>query len=163
MSYRLIRLAMAVCLVAALLSPPALAQQTGSQAAAAGQPRIEVCKLLPKAEVKKYLPWMDALDQMPIEEEAVGAGSSCNYPTVHVQVLQFSQGFIDAVRKSGPLEPISGVGDEAYLRNNKNRYAELVVKVGTRLLTLQADIDDSIETIKPKVIELAKAYVAKLR
>ncbi len=129
-----------VCLVTAivgwLLSRPVLAQQNGLQTPSTEQ-RIEVCELLSKEEVKKYLPWIPALDQMPIQEEAVGTGSSCNYPTVDVQVLQFSQGFIDAVRKSGALEPIAGVGDEAYLRNNKNRYAELMVEIGPRLLTLQ--------------------------
>ena len=100
---------------------------------------------------------------MPIEEEAVGTGSSCNYPTVHVQVLRFSQSFIEALRKSGPLETISGVGDEAYFRNNKNRYAELMVRVDERLLTLQADGDGKMETVRVKVIDLAKIYVAKLR
>ena len=125
---------------------------------------MEVCKLISKQDVKKHLPWIDALDQMPIEEEAVGtSGSSCNYPTVHVQVLPFSRGFIDAARKSGAVETVSGVGDEAYFRNNKNRYAELFVKVGSRILTLQADVDDGIEAVKPHVIELARLYITKLR
>jgi hypothetical protein len=126
--------------------------------------QVEVCKLVPKDEVKRHLPWIDALDQLPIEEEAIGtSGSSCNYPTVFVQVLQFSQGSIDALRKDGPLETISTVGDEAYFRNNKNRYAELMVKVGPRMLTLQADGEGKMDTVKPKVIELAKVYVAALR
>ena len=123
-------LAIAVGFVGVLLSQEVSAQQEGSQPSAAEGQRVEVCKLLPKEEVKKYLPWINALDQMPIEEEAVGTGSSCNYPTVHVQVLRFSQSFMEALRKSGPLDTISGVGDEAYFRNNKDRYAELMVKVG---------------------------------
>ena len=39
----------------------------------------------------------------------------------------------------------------------------LVFKVGEQLLTLQADVDDGIEPVKPKVLELANAVVAKLR
>jgi hypothetical protein len=135
-----------------------------TQAPPAGPPRINVCSLLPKEEVKKHLPWIAALDQMPIEEEAIGAnGSSCNFPTVHVQVLPFSQGMIDAARKAGAQESISGIGDEAYFRNNKNRFAEIFVKVGQRVLTLQADADDGIEKVKPGVLNLAKVYVTKLR
>ena len=125
---------------------------------------IEVCKLVPKEQVKTHLPWIDALDALPIEEEAIGnAGSSCNYPTVFVQVLPFSQQSIEAVRNESPLEPISEVGDEAYFRNNDNRYAELMVRVGTRMLTLQADGEGKMDTVKPKVVELAKVYVAALR
>lgn len=147
-----------------VLSLPLAAQQKG-QASSGGPQRVQVCSLVAKAEVKKHLPWMDALDQMPVEEEPVGAnGSSCNYPTVHVQVLPYTPNFIESMKKSGPLEPITGVGDEAWFHNNKNRFAELTVKVGPRLLTLQADADDGkMDAVKPKVISLARVYVAKLR
>ncbi len=147
-----IRLAVVAAGISALLAQPAWAQP------------VEVCKLVPKDEVKRHLPWIAALDQLPIEEEPIGiSGSSCNYPTVFVQVLPFSQGSIDALRKEGPLEPIAAVGDEAYFRNNKNRYAELMVRVGPRMLTLQADGEGKMDAAKLQVIELAKAYVAALR
>jgi hypothetical protein len=55
------------------------------------------------------------------------------------------------------------LGDEAYFRNNKNMFAEVFVRVGQRLLTLQADADDNVAAVKPKVIGLAREYVAKLR
>ena len=141
-----------------LLPGPALSQ-------AAPQP-IKVCPLVSKADVKKNIPWKDVLDQMPVDEEAVGTtGSSCNYPTVHVQVLAFRQSFIDTMGKDTKLDPVSGVGDAAWFRNNKNRFAELAVKVGPRLLTLQADIPDggTIESVKPGMLNLAKLYVGKLR
>lgn len=145
-----------------VLSLPLAAQQKGQ--ASSGGSRVQVCSLVAKAEVKKHLPWMDALDQMPVADEPVGAtGSACEFPTVRVQVLAYTPNFIEAMKKSGPLEPISGVGDEAWFHNNKNRYAELTVKVGPRLLTLQANADDGIDLVKPKVISLAKVYVAKLR
>ncbi len=126
--------------------------------------QVKVCELVPKEEVKRHLPWIAVLDQMPLEEEPIGtSGSSCNYPTVFVQVLPFNQGSIDALRQDGPLETVSGVGDEAYFRNNKNRYAEVMVRVGRRLLTLQADGEGKMDTVKPQVIELAKVYVVTLR
>ena len=126
--------------------------------------KISACALVPKEEVKKHLPWMPLLDQMAVEEEPIGKdGSSCNYPSVFIQVLPFSQRMIDSARKKGGLEPISGLGDEAYFHNNRDRYAELYVKTGQHLLTLQANVQGKIEAVKPGVLNLAKVLVAKLR
>ena len=126
-------------------------------------PKISACSLVPKEQVKQFLPWLPALDQMAVEEEAIGTyGSSCNYPSVFIQVLPFSQGTIDSARKNGRLEPIREVGDEAYFHNNRDRYAELYVKVGTHLLTLQANVHDKIESVKPGVLGLAKLLADKL-
>ena len=145
----------AVGLLSALSSQPQAAQ---------APPRIAVCTLVPKEEVKKHLPWQAFLDQMPITEEPIGAsGSSCNYPTADIQILPFTQSFLDSMRKSGATESIPGLGDEAYFHNNANRFAELYVKVGKYLLTLQANVDGDIESVKPGVLNLAKAFVAKLR
>ena len=51
--------------------------------------------------------------------------------------MPFSQRMIDAAKKRDKLESVSGVGDEAYFHNNKDRYAELYVKTGKYLLTLR--------------------------
>lgn len=141
------------------------AQAKPPQPAPAGGPqKVAVCKLLPTAEVKKHLPWKPLLDQFPPEEEAVGAwGSSCNYPSVMIQVLPFSQQMIDAASKKGRLEPISGIGEEAYFHNNLNRYAELYVKSGKYLLTLQSSWDGKDAAVKSGTLSLAKALLAKLR
>jgi hypothetical protein len=140
------------------------AQARTSQPATAAGSRIRVCSLLPKEEVKKHVPWLPVLDQMPIEEEPVGvSGSSCNYPSVFIQVLPFSQRTIDMARQQGGLEPLTGIGDEAYFHNNKNLYAEVFVKVGNQLLTLQANLQGEMAVVKPGVLNLAKALVAKLR
>ena len=141
-------------------SVPAITQQPPQ----AGPPKISACSLVPKEQVKQHLPWIPALDRMAVEEEAIGKyGSSCNYPSVFIQVLPFSQGTIDSARKNGGLEPIREVGDEAYFHNNRNRYAELYVKVGTHLLTLQANVDGKIESVKPGVLNLGKVLADKLR
>ena len=128
-------------------------------------PQVKVCSLLPASEVKRIIGGSKTFDMFPPEEEAVAGGSSCNYAGVLVQVIPFSQGTIDAARKTRSLEAISGVGDEAYLYDNRGNYAELYVKVGPRLLTLQRDIGmgQTIASVRPQVMELAKALVAKLR
>jgi hypothetical protein len=138
---------------------PIQAQQKGTPA-----PRVEVCKLIPKPEVRKFLPWHDVVDRMAVEDEPVGAtGSACEFATVRVQVLTWTPSLIESARKSGPLETIAGVGDEAYFHNNRDRYAELYVRVGSRILTLQASADGKMAEVKAKTIELAKVYVTKLR
>jgi hypothetical protein len=126
---------------------------------------MKVCGLLPKAEVKSLIGGGKVFDMFPPEEEAIPGGSSCNYGGVMVQVMAFTQGTIDAIKKLGPLETITGVGDEAYLRNNPAGYAELYVKVGARILTLQRDLDPgkTVADVKPGVLALARALVAKLR
>jgi hypothetical protein len=146
----------------ALSAPSSLLAQT----TASGQPsssQIHACSLLSKEEVKEHLPWPDFLDQMPAEEESLGPrGTACNYPSVYIQLLRFSQGLIDSVRALEGTEAVDGIGDEAYFHNNKDRYAEVLVKVGESMFTLQANADRGIEVVKPEALKLASAIVEKL-
>ena len=152
MSQSSLRVAAVAVYAIVQLSVPVSAQQ------------VEACKLVPKEQVKKHVPWIALLDDVPLEEAAIGtSGSSCNYPTVFVQVLPFNQGTVDALRKEGALETVGGVGDEAYFRNNKDRYAELLVRVGARMVTLQADGEGKMDAAKSGVIELARLYATALR
>jgi hypothetical protein len=61
------------------------------------------------------------------------------------------------------LETVGGVGDEAYFYNNGDQYAELYVRVGEHLLTVQANVNDTVDGVKPGTLNLAKALVVKLR
>lgn len=128
---------------------------------------VEVCALVPLAEVKTLAPWAPHIDPFAqAEEEAIGStGSSCSYPTAHVQVMAFNQRMLDAARKAAPLEPVQGVGDEAWIRNNRDLFAELYARVGPHLLTVQTDIGtgETFDSRKPALIALAKAFAAKLR
>jgi hypothetical protein len=139
---------------------------SGQRAGAAYQ-AVKVCPLVSVAEVKKIAPWAPQLDQFATaEEETVGAsGSSCNYPTVLVQVLEYRPQTIDTLRKSGPLETVAGIGEEAYARDNRGKFAEVVARVGPHLLTVQFDIgtNQTYATAKPTAIELAKLFASRLR
>jgi hypothetical protein len=161
----------AIALFAAVLlfdsqaSPPA-ARGGGAVAQGAQSVRVAACKLLSKDEVKKILPWAAMFDQMPIEEEPIGiAGSSCNYPSATVQVLAYTPRFFDEVRKLGKLEPLTGIGDEAYFFADPRGYADVYSKVGNRIVTVQATPGpgQKLESLKPGAITLVKALVAKLR
>ena len=146
------------------LLPLAAQSKPPQPAPAGGAQRVAACKLLPTAEVKKHLPWRPQLDQFPPEEEAIGtSGSSCSYPSVMIQVLPFSQRMLDAAHKKGGLEKVTGIGEEAYFHNNLNRFAELYVKTGTYLMTLQSNWDGKDPSVKAGTLSLAKALLPKLR
>jgi hypothetical protein len=105
-------------------------------------------------------------DQMQIEEEPIGAtGSSCNYPSATIQILAYSPRFFDEARKLGKLEPVTGLGDEAYFFADPRGYADLYARAGNRIVTVQATPGpkEKIEALKPGVIALTKALIAKLR
>ena len=126
--------------------------------------RVNACSLLTRDEVKKLVPWAPMLDQFPTDEESIGtSGSACSYPGVHIQVLSFSPGTIEAARKRGKLESLSGVGDEAYLYENPNGYLELYARVGKHLVTIQKSVraDEKMESVRSGVVALAKALAAK--
>ena len=126
--------------------------------------RIAACSLLTKAEVRKHLPWNDIVDRMPPEEEAVGAaGSSCNYPSVFIQVFPVGRLVRGQPSTEPGWQPVAGIGDEAWFRPNGTDYAELYVKTATHTLTIQANADGKVDAVKPGTLSLAKALLAKLR
>jgi hypothetical protein len=163
---RLTRTLVTVSLAGGLLGASPAERQKPTSPAAQEQ-RVSACSLLPRAEVRKILPWPDLLDQFKDEEEPIGAtGSGCSFPSVYVQILSYGPTFLKSLRDQGEkLEPAPGVGDDAYLRDNKGRWAELYAKVGDRILTLQAGIPPGkkADDLKPALVALGKAYAAKLR
>jgi hypothetical protein len=138
-------------------SPELLSGQASASTA------IRACSILPKEEVKRHVPWEAMFDFLEPEEDAIGdSGSSCSYPTVHVQVLSSSSRILELARERGGLESISGIGDEAYFHNNRDEYAEVYVRAGRYIVTVQADVDDRIETVRPGALNLARALVGRL-
>jgi hypothetical protein len=124
---------------------------------------VRACSLLPKEEVKRHVPWEAMFDFMEPEEDAIGdSGSSCSYPSVEIQVLPSSSRIIEIARQRGGLEGLSGIGDEAYFHNNSDEYAEVLVRAGRYILTVQANVDDRIEATRPRALNLARALVASL-
>jgi hypothetical protein len=154
---RVTRAMIAVVIAVSVYSPLPLQAQKAPQ-------RIAACSLLPKAEVRKHLPWNDIVNGMAPEEEAVGtAGSSCNYPSVFIQVFPVGR----LVRGQPSTEPgwqaVAGLGDEAWFRPNGTNYAELYVKTATHTVTIQAIANGNVEAVRPGAVSLAKALLAALR
>lgn len=126
--------------------------------------RVAACSLLPKAEVKKHLPWNAIVDSMAPEEEPVGAaGSSCNYPSVFIQVFPVGRLVKGQPSTEPGWQPVAGIGEEAWFRPNRTNYAELYVKTASHTLTIQANADGNVEKVKPGTLSLARALLATLR
>lgn len=155
----LLRIVAVVGVVSGVTLQPDIAAQSSAAS-------IKVCQLLPRAEVEKLINGNQVFDTIAPEEEPLGNyGSSCNYPGVMIQVMPFLLSTIDTARKRGRLEPVSGVGDEAWLYENLAGYAELYVRIDKRFLTIQRDIPmgQTLTSVRPGVMALANALVAKLR
>jgi hypothetical protein len=142
----------------------------GSHAASQTQARkVSACSLLTMEEVKQFAPWPPQLDQFKPQEDVMANGSGCSYPSVYIQVMSMPESgwkrWLDGL-KDETLEPVSGIGDEAFIRDNKKRFAELCAKVGGQVITVQYDLDENqgetTQSAKPRVIALAKALAAKL-
>jgi len=139
-------------------------------AAAANDSAMHACSVLTRAEVRKHVPWSDQMERIfPQEEEDQFAnGSGCEYPSIRVQVMSSSpeqwQRWVDA-SKNPTVERLAGIGEEAYIRDNKGLFAELYAKSGSRVVSLQKNLQpgETLQASKPQLIALAKAVVAKLR
>lgn len=127
--------------------------------------RLNACTVLSREEVEKIFPWEARLDQGKDIEMAHGEGSVCVYPSVQFFVGKYSPAKIDAARRIGPLIPVSGIGDEAFLQQNGKNWALLYVKAGERWVSIEKDIpvNGTFESLKPPLTALGKAIVAKLR
>ena len=127
---------------------------------------VNVCSLVSLAEMKKLAPWPPDVDQhAKAEGVSLPQRSMCVYPTAQVQVEPYAQQRIDIVRKRVRLDPVAGIGDEAYIGNNSNLFALILAKVGPHLLGVETDIPPgkTFDSVKPTAIEIAKVFVAKLR
>jgi hypothetical protein len=108
----------------------------------------------------------EAFDGAAPREEPLGShGSSCVYPGLMIQVVPFVRASIDAAKARGGLSVILGIGEEAYLYDNRAGYAEIYAKVGPRLLVVQRALlgNGSLDENRPKMIVLARALAGKLK
>jgi hypothetical protein len=141
-----------------------------ARSADAGPATSPACNLLSRAEVKAQIPWASNLDALPLREEPLTNGISCGFPSVVVHVLTLPAAswntWITTFRME-PNEAVAGIGDEAWLRNNRNRHAEFVVRQGTQVVCVLYNYAGSngepFASAKLAVIALGKAYAAKLR
>jgi len=106
---------------------------------------------------------LDLAMQVPPNGDALGAaGSECTYVTL--QVDPFAPGVIEKQVKKDWV-PMSGVGDAAYFRDNGGRWAELYVRTGAHVMTIQMSVPTgrTAASIQPNVVALAKVLLPQLK
>jgi len=154
-----------VALFAAIgcITSHAAASQPRSAGAAAGQPAVRACAVLTRDLVAPFTENKRILDLIPPEEEALGtSGTACEHGAVRLQLFPGRGGKRTLSAKD--LQPISGAGEGGYFRSNPNGYAELMVWTSKHALDLQVSVPSgrTAEAIKPDVVALANAIIAKL-
>jgi hypothetical protein len=143
--------------------PPAAASQTRSGGPAAGQPAVRACAVLTRDLVAPFTENKKMLDLIPPQEEELGtSGTACDYGAVRLQLFPGRGG--KRTFSARDLEPISGAGEGGYFRNNRDRYAELMVWTSRHSLDLQVSVPSgrTAEAMKPDLVALANAIIAKL-
>ncbi len=135
----------------------------------AATPAIRACSLLTGDVVTQVTPYdkaaFDLVMRIPPQEDSVSSsGSACTYGGITMQVDPFAPAVFEKQRGKDWV-PIAGVGDTAYFFDRRGRWAELYVRVGEHVLTIQMDIPmgRTAATVQPNVVALARAILPKLR
>jgi hypothetical protein len=157
------RFAVTLFVAVGCITSQAAASQSRSGDPAAGPPAVRACAVLTRDLVAPFTENKKILDLIPPQEEALGtSGTACEYGAVRLQLFPGRGGKRTLSAKD--LQPIAGAGEGGYFRSNRDRYAELMVWTGKHSLDLQVSVPSgrSAEVIKPDVVALANAIIAKL-
>ena len=156
------------------LSTALLAFAQGPPSAPKGQAAIHACALVSEAEIQRVTGATNRMNTPPSRSDAPNGGTQCNYigldialtPGVNAQNFETNRKSA-AQQRNTTTEPLSGVGDEAYYyvrARTSSSNVGVVFRVGTHQVALGDTVPSgSIETFKPKLVELAKIAAAKLR
>ena len=157
----------------------ALHVATGARSAIAQAPTgktadVHACSLLSDADIVRVTGRPNRLNVPPERTDMPNGVTTCNYvglditlyPRVTPDNFQATRKREEAT-KDVTVESASGVGDEAYFSVRARRSSSnvgIIVRRGTYQVALGDRMPaDSVAWMKPKLVELAKLAVAKLR
>lgn len=149
--------------VVMLLAVSSLTVGAAGAQPASSAPGPRACAVLTRDLVAPLTENKSILDLIPPEEEVLATGgTACEHGAVRLQ-LSPGRGGKRTLTAPG-LQPVQGAGDGGFFRSNQNRYAELAVWTSRHSLDLQVSVPSgrTAEDIKPQVIALANAILAKL-
>jgi len=156
-------------LVMASFAPFGSAPQSGRGAAAASTPAFHACSILTKELLTQHTPLskraFDLSFNPSAHEDAVGkSGSECTNGGVTLTIDGFTAEYFEKTRTK-EWKAVSGIGDTAYFRDNGGRFAELYIRTGSHVFTIQMDVpmDRTSESIQPNAIAMAKEILPKLK
>ena len=146
-----------------ITTPVSASQAPGG--AATGTAAVRACSVLTKEMVAPFSPNKQVLDVIKPTEESMGSGSACNWGGVRLQLFPTPRAKQTRTPPTKDMTPLSGVGETAYFRSNRDQYAELAIWTATHYVMLQVSVPmgSTAEAIKPGTVTLANAIIAKLR
>ena len=139
-----------------------------------GQTGIHACSLVSETEIQRVTGTTNRMNTPPSRGDAPSGGTQCNYvgldialtPGVNAQNFESNRKSA-AQQRNTVTEPLAGVGEEAYYyvrTRSSSSNVGVVFRVGTYQVALGDSVpSDSVETFKPKVLELAKIAAGRLR
>ena len=147
------------------IAPSVAASQARTGGTAAGASGVRACAVLTRDMVAPFSENKKVLDLIPASEESLGSGTACDWGGVRLQLFAIPRSNQKRTPSVKDMQPVSGAGEAAFFRSNRDRYAELMVYTATHYFTLQVDVPTggTAEKIKPDTIKLANAVIAKLR
>lgn len=157
---------MQTILIAVMMCGAVAATAAQAPSSAGARTRLSACAVMPRELVEKMSSDPQLVKQMEPDEAPIGThGSSCDYGAVGLQVNPFARS--DQLRQSPgkDWQPVAGLGDAAYFRNNADRFAELMVWTGADHFTIQLVVPAgrTPEASRPDTIALANAIIPRLR
>jgi hypothetical protein len=154
-----------VMLFVALGITTPLAASQAPAGAAAGATAVRACSVLTKDMVAPFSANKQVLDVMKPTDESMGSGSACQWGGVRLQLFPSPRAKQTRTPPVKDMKPLSGAGEAAYFRSNRDQYAELAIWTATHYLMLQVSVPmgSTAEAIKPNTVTLANAIIAKLR
>ena|SRR5688572_25711181 len=149
----------------AWMTNPAVAFQARTGGAAASPAGVRACTVLTKDLVTPFTANKQVLDLIPASDESMAARSACKWGGVRLQLYPIPRSNQKRTPPVKDMQPLSGTGEAAFFRSNRDNYAELMVYSATHYFTLQVTVPmgSTAEAIKPDTVKLANAIIAKLR
>jgi hypothetical protein len=153
------------------------AAQSGSTAASPAQGGQTACSIIDAAELKRLTGLKDVLGKGPVPadpSELPKGRSECEYLglTFSLSSPTSADAFARSRASQGTgktkIESVAGVGDEAFYwwDSGPGSYNQvgIAVRAGSRQLTvLDLTSSDSLASVKPRLLTIAKSIVPKLR
>lgn len=142
---------------------------TAFQGRSGSTPANRACELLTRELVTKTSPYekraLDMALRMPPEEDALAAGgSACTSGGITLQIDPMRADRLAAIVKPD-WQKVSGVGDLAYFRDNGGEYAELYVRAGAHIVTVQMDVPagKGAAALQSNVVAVARDVLSRLK
>lgn len=147
-----------------------LIHATAMAVAATADGQVGACSLLTRELLEEVTPedrerFEFGLTFPPAEEPVGVSGSACEYGGVHLQIDPFASPAAVEELLAAEWTSVPGPGDVAYFRDNVGQWAELYVRDGDRVITIQMGIPSgrTAESIRPNLIALAEAVLPRLK